>query len=59
MNYIRIEVSQKLNDIVLVLSEYHLWRIYLYEIVVKIGSDNGLEPTWRQVIIWTNDDLVY
>ena len=25
----------------------------------SIGSDNGLEPTRRQAIIWTNDGLVY
>ena len=25
----------------------------------SIGSDNGLAPTRRQTIIWTNDDLLY
>ena len=24
-----------------------------------IGSDNGLAPSKRQAIIWTNDDLTY
>ena len=25
----------------------------------SIGSDNGLAPPKRQVIIWTNDELFY
>ena len=29
------------------------------ELLAIIGSNNGLSPTRRQAIIWTNDDLVY
>ena len=25
----------------------------------RIGSENGLSPSWRQAIIWTNDCIVY
>ena len=28
--------------------------LHYYETVVSIGSDNGLSPTRRQAIIWTN-----
>ena len=33
-----------------------LWCDWQY---VIIGSDNGLAPNRRQVIIWTDDGLVY
>ena len=32
--------------------------LYGSETQATIGSDNGLSPIRRQVIIWTNDDIV-
>ena len=47
------------------------WKIFEFQIIshwhvlgsiweyVMVGWDNGLAPNMRQVIIWTNDGLVY
>ena len=35
------------------------WNIYVSKLRHNIiGSDNGLSPVWRGVIIWTNADLL-